>query len=162
MFGARKRANGASVSQGPCPCTERTASVTLQGTPAKKSPAKFSLKLERLLCVPGLCSIPVTATSLHWPPHGCHSQCSRTPWVGTAVEPGDARSTAVPCASSAVHGPCAVSSRGRGRRVGAAWQGGVGALPECWARSWSVSGTDGIVSGGKNYPAPLKNPGAAT
>ena len=30
------------------------------------------------------------------------------------------------------------------------------------ARSWSVSDTDGIVSAGKNYPAPLKNPGAAT
>lgn len=71
----------------------------------QKNPANFSLKLERLLCDPRLCSIPITAASPNWPPHGCHPQSSRTSWVGTVVAPGDTRSVAVPCASSTVHGP---------------------------------------------------------
>lgn len=50
----------------------------------------------------------------------------------------------------AVPVPQASRRRGGGRRIGTAGQGGGGALPERWARSWSVSGTDGIVSAGKN------------
>lgn len=83
-----------------------------KGPPPKPNPANFSLKLERLLRVPRLCSIPITATFPHWPPHGCHPQSCRTLWLGTVVAPGDASSVAAPCASSTVHGPhpCPVPS----------------------------------------------------
>lgn len=119
-------------------------------------PRPASTAAVRVISSKSLCASPLISSQ----ELGLARPAERLLFEGTfaAALPPDAQHIAVWAPQTSqrhgAHGPypCPKPSavEAGGRRMGTAGQGGGGALPERQARSWSVSGTDGIVSSGKN------------